>query len=456
MYLTTLKDIPSVNKIIQEVKGKVDLNEDYLKFIIKDLVNVIRDQIKRKDISLTKSELKAYLIKSVLKKTKHNLVNIINGTGIVLHTGFGRAPFDASSLRSISDRLEGYTNLEFDLKTGKRGDRQKHIEDLLSAICGGESAMAVNNNAGAVMLAINELAQNGGEVICSRGQLVEIGGSFRIPDIIKKSNAKLIEVGTTNRTHIHDYENAINPKTKLLLQVHTSNYVVKGYTKSVGLSKMVELGEKYKIPVISDWGSGTLLDMNNYFRSNEIPIKKIMKTRPSLITFSGDKLIGGPQSGLIIGDRKYIEMLKKNTLYRTLRCNKITIALLEEILRSFKTNSFKDYNLSLKLLTSSQKELKSKGLFILNLLKEQQIKKLNIQLKDSEVEAGSGSLPEKKIKSMAFTFKSQKYKAEQLAYFFRNADCPVVGYILNDTFYIDLKAIIPNQFQKLVKTINKL
>jgi L-seryl-tRNA(Ser) seleniumtransferase len=456
MYLTSLKDIPSINKIIQEVKGKEDLHEDYLKFIIKDLINIVRAKIKKKDISLTKSELKAYLIKSVLKKTKHNLVNIINGTGIVLHTGFGRAPFNASSLRNIADRVEGYTNLEFDLNTGKRGDRQKHITDLLSSICGSESAMAVNNNAGAVMLAINELAQNGGEVICSRGQLVEIGGSFRIPDIIRKSDAKLIEVGTTNRTHIYDYENAINSKTKLLLQVHTSNYIIKGYTKSVKLSEMVKLGKKYDIPVMTDWGSGTLLDINDYFESDEIPIKKIMKKGPCLITFSGDKLIGGPQSGLIVGDREYIKMLKRNTLYRTLRCNKVTIALLEEILRSYRTNSFKKYNLSLNLLTSSRKDLKSKGLLILDLLKKQQVKKFNIKLKESDVEAGSGSLPGKKIESMAFTFKSQKYKAEQLAFSFRNADYPVVGYILNDIFHIDLKAIIPNQFQKLVKTINKL
>ena len=455
MIPTSLKDIPSIDNVLKELDGRIDIHEDYLKLIIIKEVDILRYKIKQKELYLTKKELLYSIIKSIKKKSKYSLSNLINGTGIVLHTGLGRAPFNSYMLRNVADRLEGYSNLEFDLFNGQRGDRQDHIKDHLSAICGSESGIVVNNNAGAVMLVINEIAR-GGEVICSRGQLVEIGGSFRIPDIINKSGGILKEVGTTNRTHLEDYEHAINPNTKLILQVHTSNYVVKGYTKSVELSKLIKLGKKYKIPVISDWGSGSFLNMRKYILSKELPIKKIIKEGPDLITFSGDKLIGGPQSGLIVGKRKWIKAIKSNTLYRTLRCNKVTIALLEEVLRTYKSKTFKKDNLSLTLLTSTQKEIKERARYILDLINHKQIQKYNIKLIKSEVEAGSGSLPEKKIKSMAFKFEPINITAEELACKFRLASYPVVGYISKNIFYIDLKAVIPTQISQLVKTINKL
>ena len=345
-------------------------------------------------------------------------MNIINGTGIVLHTGFGRAPFNGRALKGIADRLEGYVNLEFDLQTGKRGDRQDNIRDHLSALCGSESALVVNNNAAAVMLAINEIAQ-GGEVIVSRGQLVEIGGSFRIPDIIEKSGAILKEVGTTNRTHSKDYGNAISNKTKLILWVHTSNYVVRGFTRSVPISELVALGKKHKIPVMVDWGSGALLDMNSLNLADEIPVKTIMEDNPDLLTFSGDKLIGGPQSGLIIGKKKWVNTLQNNPLYRVLRCDKITIGLLEETLRSYRSDSFTKDNLSLSMLTTSRRILKNRGQMILDLQKRKKIKDLGIKLVESEVEAGSGSLPEDKIESMALSFKPKLMKITELAVGFR-------------------------------------
>ena len=456
MYLTSLKDIPSVNKVLEGFNNKNSLHEDYLKFIIKKEIENFRLKIIKEELFKTKIELFNCIKKNILKKINYSLVNIINGTGIVLHTGFGRAPFNSSLLIKIAKRIEGYTNLEFNLESGIRGDRQNHIKDHLSSICGSESGMIVNNNAGAVMLAINEIAQGGGEVICSRGQLVEIGGSFRIPDIINKSGAILKEVGTTNRTHFYDYENAITSKTKLLLQVHTSNYVVKGYSKSVKLLDLIKLGKKYDIPVMVDWGSGAFLDMKKYNVLREIPIKSILKNGPDLVTFSGDKLIGGPQSGLIVGKKKLIDLLKKNTLYRTLRCNKITIALFEEVLRTYRIDLFKNENLSMVLLTRTQKELREIGIHIFNSIKEEQINNFNIKLVKSLVEAGSGSLPEEKIKSMAFSFKHKNKSATELAFNFRNSYYPVVGYISNDIFFIDLKAVIPNQIPKLIKSINKL
>jgi L-seryl-tRNA(Ser) seleniumtransferase len=351
--------------------------------------------------------------------------------------------------------MEGYVNLEFDLDSGKRGDRQSHLQKHLSSICGSESSLCVNNNAAAVMLAINEIAK-GGEVIVSRGQLVEIGGSFRIPDIIEKSGAILKEVGTTNRTHLKDYKVAISHKTKLILWVHTSNYIVKGFTHSVPLHELVSLGRKHKIPVMIDWGSGALLDMKSLGLADEIPVRSIMKEKPDILTFSGDKLIGGPQSGLAIGKEKWIKALKKNPLYRVLRCDKITIGLLEETLRSYRSNAFTKDNLALKMLTTSQTTLMNRGKRILNHQTKQKIKYLGIKLENSKVEAGSGSLPENMIDSMALSFRPKEIRIDDLAKRFRLGLIPVVGYVSSNKFYIDLKAVLPGQVIKLAQAIKEV
>jgi L-seryl-tRNA(Ser) seleniumtransferase len=351
--------------------------------------------------------------------------------------------------------LDGYVNLEFDLESGNRGDRQTIIQDQLSSMCGSESAMVVNNNAAAVFLALNEMA-GGGEVICSRGQMVEIGGSFRIPDIIEKSGAILKEVGTTNRTHLKDYEKAISKKTKLILWVHTSNYVVKGFTKEVSLSDLVILGKKHKIPVMADLGSGALLDMNQLGLADEMPIKSIVNSGPDITSFSGDKLLGGPQSGLMVGGKKWIKACKRNPLYRVLRCDKVTIGLLEETLRSYRSQSFSKDNLALTMLTTSQIVLKNRGQKILDSLKKKTIKDLGILLVDSEVEAGSGSLPDDKIESAALSFSPKNGQAKDLAKAFRCGSIPVVGYIQKNTFYIDLKAVLPNQIKRLSTAIQEV
>ena len=391
----------------------------------------------------------------VIKDSSQSLVNIINGTGIVLHTGFGRAPFESKLLKSIAKRLEGYVNLEFDLDSGKRGNRQVHIRQHLSSICGSESSLCVNNNAASVMLSINEMAY-GGEVLVSRGQLVEIGGSFRIPDIIQKSGANLKEVGTTNRTHFSDYERAISNKTKLILWVHTSNYVVKGFTRSVPLSDLVQLGKSKNIPVMVDWGSGAILNMKSLGLANEIPIRMIMRDKPDILTFSGDKLIGGPQSGIIIGKEKLINAMQKNSLYRVLRCDKITIGLLEEILRSYRSNYFTKSNLSLRMLTTKRSTLINRGKKVINGLTKKKIKDFSISLENSKVEAGSGSLPENLIESMALSFSHKNIPPNELARKFRTGRIPVVGYIKSNKFFIDLKAILPNQFLKLTTAIKEL
>ena len=455
MKKTNLKDLPSVNKVLIELNDSVSVHDDFLKTLINRAINQYRNKIKNNELSMSPSELLSNITEMVIKDSSRSLVNIINGTGIVLHTGFGRAPFDSKLLKSIAKRLDGYVNLEFDLDSGKRGDRQSHVRDHLSSICGSESSLCVNNNAASVMLSINEMAF-GGEVIVSRGQLVEIGGSFRIPDIIKKSGAILREVGTTNRTHFSDYKKAVSKKTKLILWVHTSNYVVKGFTRSVPLSDLVQLGRSKNIPVMVDWGSGAILDMKSLGLANEMPIRTIMSDKPDILTFSGDKLIGGPQSGIIIGKEKWINAMQKNPLYRVMRSDKITLGLLEEILRSYRSNYFTKDNLSLRMLTTKRSTLVNRGKKVIQGLTKKKIKDFNIVLENSKVEAGSGSLPENPIESIALSFSHKNISPNELARKFRSGRIPVVGYIKSNKFIIDLKAILPNQLLKLKTAIKEI
>jgi len=455
MKKTNLKDLPSVSKVLIELNDSVSIHDDFLKTLINRAINQYRNKIKNNELSMSPSELLSNITEMVIKDSSRSLVNIINGTGIVLHTGFGRAPFDSKLLKSIAKRLDGYVNLEFDLNSGKRGDRQSHVRDHLSSICGSESSLCVNNNAASVMLSINEMAF-GGEVIVSRGQLVEIGGSFRIPDIIKKSGAILKEVGTTNRTHFSDYKKAVSKKTKLILWVHTSNYVVKGFTRSVPLSDLVQLGRSKNIPVMVDWGSGAILDMKSLGLANEMPIRTIMSDKPDILTFSGDKLIGGPQSGIIIGKEKWINAMQKNPLYRVMRSDKITLGLLEEILRSYRSNYFTKDNLSLRMLTTKRSTLVNRGKKVIQGLTKKKIKDFNIVLENSKVEAGSGSLPENPIESIALSFSHKNISPNELARKFRSGRIPVVGYIKSNKFIIDLKAILPNQLLKLKTAIKEI
>jgi len=455
MYKTTLKDLPSVNEVLHCISDLISLNNRYLKYLIVSEINRVRYKIKNKKVFKSRVELLEYLIDRVLLRSSPRLVNIINGTGIVLHTGFGRAPFEAKIFKNIANVANGYLNLEYDLFTGKRGDRQSHVREYISAICGSESSLVVNNNAAAVMLAINQIAENG-EVIISRGQIVEIGGSFRIPDIIEKSGAFLKEVGTTNRTNIKDYKNSINKNTKLILWVHTSNYVVKGFTESVPLDQLVQLGNEHNIPVMVDWGSGSFLNMQTLNIADEIPVNKIMKSNPDILTFSGDKLIGGPQAGIIIGKKKIVNLIQENILYRVLRIDKINLCFLEKTLRSYKSNSFTNKNLSLKLLTTSRKTLKNRAKKILEYQTNKKIKELNIKILETEVEAGSGSLPENKIESAAFVFSPRNRKVKDLAVSFRCGPIPVVGYIKGNKYFIDLKAVLPNQIKRLTKAIQEV
>ena len=453
--MSKLKSLPSVSLIMKKVTGQLNIHENYLKLLINKELELFRNQIISEDLSINKDEIIDAIIAKVGDKVSSSLVNIINGTGIVLHTGFGRAPFNGDHLRDIADKLDGYINLEYDLLADERGDRQSHLNEHIASICDADSSLVVNNNAAAVLLTINSLA-DGSEVLCSRGQIVEIGGSFRISEIINKSGAILKEVGATNRTHIDDYEKAISDKTKLLIWVHTSNYIVKGYTKEVPLEEIVNLGKKHNIPVLADLGSGTFLPLDKFGIPAELPISDIVKKGPDIILFSGDKMLGGPQSGIILASRKIINIIKSNSIYRTVRCDKITITMLDQIVRSYKRHGFSNVNLTLSLLTSTREDLDKMGKSIVNNIPSKKIKMLGLSVENSLVEAGSGSLPEKNIESVALKFSSSVISSNKLSLLLKKGKVPIVGYIQKDSFFIDLKAVLPSQVSKIIKAINNI
>ena len=455
MSKNQFQNLPSVSEVLLEIKDLNNLDNSIITYFINKEISWFRKQAKLNKLAESRSEITKKIVQKVGQSCQPSMKNIINGTGIVLHTGFGRAPIQKTRLKNVINRLGGYSNLEFNLETGTRGNRLDHVREYCAAITGSENSLMVNNNAAAVLLALNTLAE-GKEVIISRGQEVEIGGSFRIPDIVRKSNCFLKEVGTTNRTHLNDYKKAINTKTGLILWVHTSNYVVKGFTKEVSLHELVELGKKKHIPVMADLGSGALIKLSKRDLPEEIPVQDVVKSGAVVITFSGDKLLGGPQAGIIVGKNRLLKQMELNPIYRTIRCGKFTIALMEETLRSYRTEEVTKDNLTLLLLSTKRVMLKKRGRKIIQSISTKRKSRLGIALIESTVEVGSGSLPACEIESMALRFYQKNQKISELAYRFRTGKTPVVGYISGNRFFIDLKTILPNQVALLIDVINQV
>ena len=455
MSKNQFQNLPSVSEVLLKVNISKNINNRVLTYIIKKELTSFRKLARIHKLTMNRNEIINLILHNIQKFYQKDINSIINGTGIILHTGFGRAPIKQNILRKVIKRIEGYSNLEFDLETGKRGNRLDHIRDLLNGITGSELGLMVNNNSAAVLLALNTIAENK-EVIISRGQQVEIGGSFRIPDIIAKGNCILKEVGTTNRTHLGDYEKSINSQTGLLLWVHTSNYVVKGFTKDVPLTDLVTLGKKKRIPVMVDLGSGALLNLADLNLPREIIVQDVVKTGADVITFSGDKLLGGPQAGIVVGKNRYVKKMEKNPLYRAIRCGKFTLALMEETLKTYDTQNIKKNNLTLSLLSQKRSILSKRGNKILKNISNAQKSKLGISLVESKVEAGSGSLPTHEIESMALRFAPKDRKISVLSSQFRAGKIPVVGFTHGNRFYIDLKAVLSNQIDLLIQAVTQV
>ena len=448
-----LRNLPSVNEIIESI-NPIQYNLPY-RLILKTVRNCISEF--RKDILSNKeSNLEELFpkIKFELKKlNSSNLQSVINGSGIILHTGLGRAPISKEILKSSFDRLSGYVNIELDLNNGSRGERTNHVNWLLDSLIGSKQSVIVNNNASAVLLALNTFGENK-EVIVSRGEQVEIGGSFRIPDVIKKAGCNLVEVGTTNRTHLKDYQDAISQKTGLLLVAHTSNYIVKGFTKSVEIEDLVLLAKKKRIPLIIDLGSGALADLQKLGLPSEPIVQFYMKAGVDAVTFSGDKLLGGPQCGIICGKFGIIKKIRNNELYRALRCDKITYTILEETLRTYYNfTSIKSQNMTWTLFQRKMTELDKMGKKIISQLPESILRKSGIKLLNSTVEAGSGSLPAQNIESRLLNFNTKSIQPKEIHLKFLKQKPAILGFIHNNQFNIDLKAVLKNQILSIKDSI---
>ena len=378
---------------------------------------------------------------------------VINTTGVVLHTNLGRAPLAAEVLEHILEIAGGYSNLEFDLTTGERGSRYEHVEEILCRLSGAESALVVNNNAAAVLLSLNTLA-DGREVIVSRGQLVEIGGSFRIPDVMKKSGARLVEVGTTNRTHLRDYEQALGEKTALLLRVHTSNFRILGFTAEVPLRELVALGTSKNLPVMDDLGSGCLIDLSRFGLDPEPTVQEAVQAGADVVTFSGDKLLGGPQAGIILGKKRYLDPIKKNPLNRALRIDKLTLAGLESTLRLYLEGEQALTRLpAFRMLTVAIRDLERRSRrFLKNLAKEVGVL-CRLRLKDDSSQVGGGALPIQELPTKVLALSPAKLSATDLEIRLRHGKPPVVVRIKENEILLDLRTVAKEEEKVLIRAL---
>lgn len=453
------RNIPSVNILLGELSSKYPkIHTTYLKRIILSYLESVRRYPKKYRLeNHEKSKFQKRIIEQLTVEIERlisgTLIKVINATGVVLHTGLGRAPLDNKAIEQISD-ISRYTNLEIDLETGKRGERLNHISSLLKILTGAEDGIACNNNAAAVMLMLNSVALRK-EVILSRGEMVEIGGSFRLPEVMKSSGCKLREIGTTNRTHLADYENSISSKTGAILICHTSNYEIHGFTHHPSVEEIVALARKNNLPVLYDLGSGSLIPTNNFGSSSEPEVSEILDKDVDLISFSGDKLLGGPQSGLIVGKYDWIKKCKKNHLLRALRLDKTIIKLLQQTLISYlyHTQLTIPKITTIQALTNSAQDIKKRSeSFVQSLPKELEA---DINVVSSKGKVGSGAYPTLEMDSYAISIKPDKIKAELLGKKLRQASTPIISYIGENTVFLDLRVVSDDEEKIIIKSLIK-
>lgn len=371
-----LQNLPSVDEILKDVRIR-EMEKSCARSLVVQAVrrelSHLREEITTTGHDYDRDQARERVVKEAIRQLESlqsgSLRRVINATGVVLHTNLGRAPLSPRSSENTVRLAQGYTNLEMDLEEGKRGSRYQHLESMLLSLTGAEAALVVNNNAAAVLLALNTLAKDR-EVIVSRGQLVEIGGSFRIPEIMTLSGANLVEVGTTNKTYLSDFEQAISERTALLLAVHTSNYRIVGFTHEATLDELVRLGQRHKLPVVKDLGSGSLINLSPWGLEAEPTVQDCLHNGVDLVTFSGDKLLGGPQAGIILGRKQLIDDMKRNHLLRALRVDKMIIAGLEATLSSYITGDPTENIPVLKMLTRNKAELQDQAIQLAQSLRD--------------------------------------------------------------------------------------
>ncbi len=421
------------------------LGRDYLRTLARKAENKFREAIASGSIEAeaTREQMLGKIIgrmRALAEADEPALRTVVNATGVVLHTNLGRALLAEAAIDAAAIAAGSAMNLEYDLETGARGERDSVVEDELRELTGAEAATVVNNNAAAVLLALNTLAE-GREVIVSRGELIEIGGSFRLPDVMAHSGARLKEVGTTNRTHPRDYEHAIGPETALLLKVHPSNYRVVGFTCEVSLAELVEIGRARGVEVMEDLGAGALIDLSFYALPREPVVRERIAAGAGLVTFSGDKLLGGPQAGIMVGRRGLIERLRANPLKRALRCDKLTLAALAATLRIYLRGDVANALPTLRMLRRTAGEIELVAAQARDILRERLGSEFRLEIVDAASEIGSGSLPTAQLKTRALRITNPAMAPDSIAAMFRHARPPVIGRISEGAFHLDLRTI---------------
>ena len=443
-----LSQIPAINKILllDEIKELMNTyTEVAIKSAIKQYIEEVKQAILNEELievpSLSK--IVGEVEKIVEKEDKNSLRRVINATGTILHTNLGRSLLSQKIKENIESVAFNYSNLEFDIDNKKRGSRYVHLIDIIKKLTGAEDVLVVNNNAAAVLLTLNTLVK-GQEIIVSRGELVEIGGAFRIPEIIKLSGGVPVEVGTTNKTHLKDYENAITEETGALLKVHTSNYKILGFTESVSNEEISYLARENELVSINDLGSGQFVDFSKFGLPYEPTVKEILDSGIDIVTFSGDKLLGGPQAGIIVGKKKYIEKMKKNQLTRALRVDKMTLASLEATLKLYlDEKDALEHIPTLHMISLSKERLFGKADVLKTKLSDLDF---DIRIEEDKAEVGGGSYPASYLESVAVKLTHRKLHATEIERRLLEVEIPIITRIKDNSIILDMRTLRTREF----------
>lgn len=445
--------LPQVDKLLRHpiiIEALEFYKRDVLLRILRDLLEQLREEKK----ALEADEIAVMLAALLKELSAPQLRKVINGTGVVLNTNLGRAPISSRHLQQASEVAEGYCNLEINLETGKRGQRASRMDKMLRFLSGAEASIAVNNNAAALVLAVNCFAL-GKEVIVSRGELIEIGGSFRLPDVIESAGGKLREVGTTNKTRLSDFEKAIGPSTGLVMRCHRSNFEIKGFTEEVKLSELVRLCNAHSVPLLDDMGSGVLMNLGDLGLKGEPTLEESISLGIDLVTYSGDKLLGGPQAGLISGKKEYVQKLAKHPLYRAMRLDKLRLSLLEQTLSSFFTKNPEQYLPALDRISEQQNEIEKRVEKILHASEVKKFTSFELEKTVTNSAIGGGSLPGRETNSCGLVLKSN-YKANRIAQILRSCKTPVVVISREEDNIIDFRTVFPTEENRLLESLEEL
>ncbi|HKA19514.1 MAG TPA: L-seryl-tRNA(Sec) selenium transferase [Blastocatellia bacterium] len=444
-----LRSLPSIERLLERPLGSrlsAELGRDRVRDLLREITAELRDQLTRAphssanfQESLTE-EVERMLARRAAECAQPSLRRVINATGVLIHTNLGRSPLARQAIEAVAEVGANYSNLEYDLSRGERGKRETHCQELLSRLAGSEAAVLVNNNAAAVMLVLNTLAE-GGEVIVSRGELIEIGGSFRIPDVMTKSGATLREVGTTNRTRIADYQRAINDRTKLILRVHPSNYRIIGFTERPSVQEIAQLSLETGIPSFEDLGSGCLIDLSPYGVKDEPVVAESLKSGISVVSFSGDKMLGGPQAGVIAGSRKIIDQVRANPLMRALRVDKMTYAAFEATLRLYESNTADLEVPVIRAIALTREEIGRRANLFCESVNQSTNGEFTAKIEEGASVIGGGSAPEVKLPTMLVVLEHSALSSSSIVEGLRSYRIPIIARMERDRVLLDFRTV---------------